>query len=220
MTENPMHELAEGGRQSHPATAEQKLTPHASVMLHLTIKAFHPAPPPFPLLHVDTTWKFRDMIAFRDATAKRLKLDLLVYVNEDGVRRGIGPIASGSSLHTHVMKTEALKQALDKYGEWGKVGAARTEIEDLSAWNGQPKWLTGPATKAQRPDTHAAVPSATSTSQSIVTAAMARPKISREPGTCKRQHRGPFAGQRRLGALDRCRRAQLRTRVSDRGIIG
>src|SRR6201997_2557866 len=88
----------------------------SSVMLHLAIKAFHPSPLPFPLLHVDTTWKFREMIAFRDATARRLKFNLLVYINEDGIRRGIGPIASGSSLHTHVMKTEALKQALDKHG--------------------------------------------------------------------------------------------------------
>src|SRR6516225_8062636 len=80
----------------------------SSVMLHLAIKAFYPAPPPFPLLHVDTTWKFRAMISFRDETARRLNLDLIVHVNEDGLKRGIGPIASGSSLHTHVMKTEAL----------------------------------------------------------------------------------------------------------------
>src|SRR5437870_6608390 len=82
----------------------------SSVMLHLAIKAFHPSPLPFPLLHVDTTWKFREMIAFRDETVRRLGLDLIVHVNEDGVKRGIGPIASGSSLHTHVMKTAALKQ--------------------------------------------------------------------------------------------------------------
>ena len=105
----------------------------SSVMLHLAIKAFHPAPLPFPLLHVDTTWKFRDMIAFRDAAARRLKLNLLVYVNEDGVRRGIGPIASGSSLHTHVMKTEALKQALDKYGFDAAFGGARRDEEKSRA---------------------------------------------------------------------------------------
>src|SRR3954469_4176799 len=81
----------------------------SSVMLHLAIKAFYPSPLPFPLLHVDTTWKFREMIAFRDEAVRRLGLDLIVYVNQDGVERGIGPIASGSSLHTHVMKTEALK---------------------------------------------------------------------------------------------------------------
>ena len=78
-------------------------------MLHLAMKAFHPAPLPFPLLHVDTTWKFREMIAFRDETARRLGLNLIVHINQDGIARGINPIASGSSVHTHVMKTEALK---------------------------------------------------------------------------------------------------------------
>ena len=82
-------------------------------MLHVAMKAFHPGKPPFPLLHIDTTWKFREMIAFRDATARRLGLDLIVHVNEDGLGRGISPIASGSPLHTQVMKTEALRQALD-----------------------------------------------------------------------------------------------------------
>ena len=105
----------------------------SSVMLHLAIKAFHPAPLPFPLLHVDTTWKFRDMIAFRDATAKRLKLNLIVHVNEDGIARGISPIASGSSLHTHVMKTEALKQALDKSGFDAAFGGARRDEEKSRA---------------------------------------------------------------------------------------
>ena len=87
-----------------------------SVMLHLAMKAFYPSKPPFPLMHVDTTWKFREMIEFRDETAKRLGLDLIVHINQDGVKRGINPFDSGSSLHTQVMKTEALKQALDKYG--------------------------------------------------------------------------------------------------------
>src|SRR5262252_3153625 len=105
----------------------------SSVLVRLAMKAFHPAPLPFQLLHVDTTWKFRDMIAFRDATARRLKLNLLVYVNEDGVRRGVGPIASGSSLHTHVMKTEALKQALDKYGFDAAFGGARRDEEKSRA---------------------------------------------------------------------------------------
>src|ERR1041385_2347357 len=88
----------------------------SSVMLHLAMKAFHPAKPPFPLMHVDTTWKFKEMIEFRDATARRLGLDLIVHVNQDGVKRGINPFDSGSSLHTQVMKTESLKQALEKYG--------------------------------------------------------------------------------------------------------
>jgi sulfate adenylyltransferase subunit 2 len=105
----------------------------SSVMLHLAIKAFYPTSLPFPLLHVDTRWKFRDMMAFRDETARRLKLDLLVYVNEDGVRRGIDPIASGSRLHTHVMKTEALKQALDKYGFDAALGGARRDEEKSRA---------------------------------------------------------------------------------------
>jgi sulfate adenylyltransferase subunit 2 len=105
----------------------------SSAMLHLAIKAFHPAPLPFPLLHVDTTWKFREMIAFRDETARRLKLDLLVYVNEEGVRQGIGPVASGSAIHTHVMKTEALKQALDKFGFDAAFGGARRDEEKSRA---------------------------------------------------------------------------------------
>src|ERR1700687_475950 len=105
----------------------------SSVMLHLAIKPFPPSPLPFPLLHVDTTWKFREMISFRDETARRLALDLLVYVNEDGVKRGIGPITSGSALHTHVMKTEALKQALDKYGFDAAFGGARRDEEKSRA---------------------------------------------------------------------------------------
>src|SRR5436190_24006250 len=88
----------------------------SSVLLHLALKAFYPAKPAFPLLHIDTIWKFREMIAFRDATAKRLGVDLIVHVNQEGLDRKIDPIASGSALHTQVMKTEALKQALDKHG--------------------------------------------------------------------------------------------------------
>jgi sulfate adenylyltransferase subunit 2 len=105
----------------------------SSVMLHLAIKAFHPTPLPFPLLHVDTTWKFREMIAFRDATARRLNLDLLVYTNQEGLDRGINPFTSGSLLHTHVMKTEALKQALDKYGFDAAYGGARRDEEKSRA---------------------------------------------------------------------------------------
>ena len=105
----------------------------SSVMLHLALKAFHPARLPFSLLHVDTTWKFRDMIAFRDATARRLGLDLIVHVNQEGVARGINPIRSGSSLHTHVMKTEALKQALDLHGFDAAFGGARRDEEKSRA---------------------------------------------------------------------------------------
>src|ERR1700742_4052131 len=96
----------------------------SSVLLHVALKAFYLSKLPFPLLHVDTTWKFREMIAFRDETAQRLKLDLLVHVNKDGLARGINPFASGSAVHTHVMKTEALKQALYKYGFDAAFGGA------------------------------------------------------------------------------------------------
>jgi sulfate adenylyltransferase subunit 2 len=105
----------------------------SSVMLHLAIKAFHPAPLPFPLLHIDTAWKFREMIAFRDQTARRPGIDLLVHVNQDGLARGIGPIASGSSVHTQVMKTEALKQALDLHGFDAAFGGARRDEEKSRA---------------------------------------------------------------------------------------
>src|ERR1022692_198303 len=105
----------------------------SSVMLHLAIKAFHPAPLPFPLLHVDTTWKFREMIAFRDETARRLGLQLLVHTNQEGLERGVNPIASGSALHTHVMKTEALRQALDKHGFDAAFGGARRDEEKSRA---------------------------------------------------------------------------------------
>src|SRR2546428_8037785 len=94
----------------------------SSVLLHLARKAFFPSKPPFPLLHVDTKWKFREMIAFRDATAQRLGLELIVYVHEEGIAQNINPIDSGSALHTRVMKTEALKRALDRYGFDAAIG--------------------------------------------------------------------------------------------------
>jgi sulfate adenylyltransferase subunit 2 len=105
----------------------------SSVMLHLAIKAFYPAPLPFPLMHIDTTWKFREMIAFRDQIPERFGVDLLVYVNHEGLERGIDPIASGSSIHTHVMKTEALKQALDLHGFDAAFGGARRDEEKSRA---------------------------------------------------------------------------------------
>ena len=105
----------------------------SSVMLHLAIKAFYPARLPFPLLHVDTTWKFREMISFRDETAQRRGLNLIVYINQEGLDRGVNPIASGSALHTHVMKTEALKQALDTYGFDAAFGGARRDEEKSRA---------------------------------------------------------------------------------------
>jgi sulfate adenylyltransferase subunit 2 len=105
----------------------------SSVMLHLAMKAFYPSKPPFPLLHVDTTWKFRDMITFRDETAKRLGIELIVHINEDGVRRGVSPIASGSNIHTQVMKTEGLRQALDAHGFDAAFGGARRDEEKSRA---------------------------------------------------------------------------------------
>src|SRR6202142_1107125 len=105
----------------------------SSVMLHAAMKAFHPAKPPFPLMHVDTTWKFREMIAFRQSTATRLDWKLIVHVNEEGVRRAITPFDPGSALHTQVMKTEALKQALDLYGFDAAFGGARRDEEKSRA---------------------------------------------------------------------------------------
>ena len=105
----------------------------SSVLLHLAMKAFYPAKPPFPLLHVDTTWKFREMIAFRDATAARLGVPLIVHVNQDGLARGIGPFTHGSAVHTDVMKTQALKQALDQYGFDAAFGGARRDEEKSRA---------------------------------------------------------------------------------------
>jgi sulfate adenylyltransferase subunit 2 len=105
----------------------------SSVMLHLARKAFHPAPLPFPLLHIDTTWKFKDMIRFRDETAKRFNLDLRVYTNQDGLARGVNPFDHGSSLYTQVMKTEALKQALDAGRYDAAFGGARRDEEKSRA---------------------------------------------------------------------------------------
>jgi len=105
----------------------------SAVMLHLALKAFYPGKPPFPLLHVDTTWKFRDMIAFRDHVVKKYGLDLLVHINEDGVKAGIGPFSHGSAKHTDVMKTEGLKQALNKYKFDAAFGGARRDEEKSRA---------------------------------------------------------------------------------------
>ena len=127
----------------------------SSVMLHLAMKAFYPAKPPFPFLHVDTTWKFREMTAFRDAMAAKLGIDLLVHINPDGVRDGIGPFTHGSNVHTHVMKTLGLRQALDKYGFDAAFGGARRDEEKsrakeriFSFRNNQHAWDP----KSQRPE--------------------------------------------------------------------
>jgi sulfate adenylyltransferase subunit 2 len=105
----------------------------SAVMLHLAMKAFYPAVPPFPLLHVDTTWKFRAMYEFRDAMAKKLGMQLLVHINQEGLAQGIGPFTHGSQVHTDVMKTQSLKQALDKYGFDAAFGGARRDEEKSRA---------------------------------------------------------------------------------------
>ncbi|HEY5217186.1 MAG TPA: sulfate adenylyltransferase subunit CysD [Pseudolabrys sp.] len=127
----------------------------SSVLLHLAMKAFHPGKLPFPLLHVDTTWKFRDMIAFRDQRARELGLDLIVHVNQDGLARGIGPVSHGSELHTDVMKTQGLRQALDAHGFDAAIGGARRDEDKsrakeriFSFRNAQHRWDP----KRQRPE--------------------------------------------------------------------
>jgi sulfate adenylyltransferase subunit 2 len=142
----------------------------SSVMLHLAMKAFHPARPPFPFLHVDTTWKFREMIAFRDETARRLGIDLLVHINQAGVDQGIGPFTHGSAVHTDIMKTEALKQALDKYGFDAAFGGARRDEEKsrakeriFSIRSAQHRWDP----KQQRPELWSTYNTRTSKGESI-----------------------------------------------------
>ena len=127
----------------------------SAVMLHLALKAFAPGKPPFPLLHVDTTWKFREMIRFRDQTAKNYGLELIVHINQEGLAQGINPITHGSSVHTDVMKTQALKQALDRYGFDAAFGGARRDEEKsrakeriLSFRSAQHRWDP----KRQRPE--------------------------------------------------------------------
>ncbi|NII12396.1 sulfate adenylyltransferase subunit CysD, partial [Oleiagrimonas sp. C23AA] len=127
----------------------------SSVLLHLLTKAFHPAPPPIPLLHVDTTWKFREMITFRDRRAKETGSRLLVHTNPDGLRDGVGPFTHGSAVHTDIMKTQALKQALNKYRFDAAIGGARRDEEKsrakervFSFRNAQHRWDP----KHQRPE--------------------------------------------------------------------
>jgi sulfate adenylyltransferase subunit 2 len=125
--------LREAATEFQRPTILYSIGKDSSVLLHLAIKAFKPSRMPFSLLHVDTTWKFQDMIAFRDATAERLGLNLIVHINEEGLKAGISPISSGSALHTHTMKTVALKQALDKYGIDAAIGGARRDEEKSRA---------------------------------------------------------------------------------------
>lgn len=105
----------------------------SAVMLHLAKKAFYPSPPPFPLMHVDTTWKFKEMIAFRDLMAQEIGMELIVHINEEGVEQGVGPFTHGSALHTDIMKTQALKQALNKHKFDAAFGGARRDEEKSRA---------------------------------------------------------------------------------------
>jgi sulfate adenylyltransferase subunit 2 len=160
---DPLHLLEqESIRIIREATAEAErpvmlysIGKDSSVMLHLALKAFYPMKPPFPLLHVDTTWKFREMIAFRDATAKSLGLELLVHTNQEGVRRGVTPFTHGSRVYTEIMKTEALRAALTAGGFDMIFGGARRDEEKsrakervFSFRDGQHHWDP----RAQRPE--------------------------------------------------------------------
>ncbi|MGL4395096.1 MAG: sulfate adenylyltransferase subunit CysD [Hyphomicrobium sp.] len=124
-----IHIFREAAAQFRKPVLLYSIGKDSTVLLHLARKAFWPQKPPFPLLHVDTTWKFRDMIAFRDKTVADFGLDLIVHTNEDGIKRGINPIDHAPSVHTDVLKTQALKQALDKYGFDGAFGGARRDEE-------------------------------------------------------------------------------------------
>ncbi len=127
----------------------------SSVLLHLMLKAFHPAPPPIPLMHVDTTWKFREMTEFRDRRAEETGCKLIVHINQEGVAQGVGPFTHGSAVHTDIMKTQSLKQALDKYKFDAAIGGARRDEEKsrakervFSFRNAQHRWDP----KNQRPE--------------------------------------------------------------------
>jgi len=128
-----VHILREVAAQFRNPVMMYSIGKDSSVMLRLAMKAFHPSPVPFPLLHVDTTWKFREMIEFRDRTVLELGLNLIVHVNEDGLRRGIGPFSHGSAVHTDVMKTEGLRQALDAHRFDAAIGGARRDEEKSRA---------------------------------------------------------------------------------------
>jgi sulfate adenylyltransferase subunit 2 len=124
-----IHIIREAVAESENPVLLYSIGKDSSVLLHLAMKAFYPAIPPFPLLHIDSTWKFRDMIAFRDRRTRELGLNLIVYINQDGLARGIGPISHGSELHTDIMKTQALRQALDQHGFDTALGGARRDEE-------------------------------------------------------------------------------------------
>jgi len=133
LEEESIYILREAVAQSENPVMMYSIGKDSAVMLHLAIKAFYPAKPPFPLLHVDTTWKFREMISFRDRVAAASGMELLVHVNEDGVRQNISPLNGNSGVYTDIMKTEALKQALNKYGFDAAIGGSRRDEEKSRA---------------------------------------------------------------------------------------
>jgi len=128
-----MHIMREVAAQCHKPVMLYSVGKDSSVMLHLAQKAFYPSPPPFPLMHVDTTWKFSEMIAFRDRRAKEVGMELIVHINPEGVAEGVGPFTHGSAVHTDIMKTQGLKQALDKHGFDAAFGGARRDEEKSRA---------------------------------------------------------------------------------------
>jgi sulfate adenylyltransferase subunit 2 len=128
-----IHIMREVAAESENPVMLYSIGKDSSVMLHLAMKAFYPSKPPFPLMHVDTTWKFSEMIDFRAKMVKKLGLDLIVHINQEGVEQGIGPFSHGSSVHTDIMKTQGLKQALDKHGFDAAFGGARRDEEKSRA---------------------------------------------------------------------------------------
>lgn len=128
-----IHILREAVAEAEHPVMLYSIGKDSSVMLHLAMKAFYPLKPPFPLLHIDTTWKFREMISFREATTKRLGLELLTYTNQDGLNRAVNPFTHGSRVYTDVMKTEALRMALDSFGFDMIFGGARRDEEKSRA---------------------------------------------------------------------------------------
>ena len=150
-----IHIIREAVAESDNPVMLYSIGKDSSVLVHLALKAFYPAKPPFSLLHVDTTWKFREMIAFRDRRVRELGLDLIVHTNPEGLKRGISPVTHGSELHTDVMKTQALRQALDLHGFDAAFGGARRDEERsrakervFSLRNAQHRWDP----KRQRPE--------------------------------------------------------------------
>src|SRR3954451_14929839 len=128
-----IHIIREAVAESDNPVMLYSIGKDSSVLVHLALKAFYPAKPPFPLLHIDTTWKFREMIAFRDRRVRELGLDLIVHTNAEGLSEGINPFSHGSARHTDIMKTQALRQALDLHGFDAAIGGARRDEEKSRA---------------------------------------------------------------------------------------